>query len=45
MGTRTKGNVILTSFGIDVFMASFFSVSLFGLFAFNFFNNVFCRFL
>ena len=24
MGTSTKGNVILTSFGIDVFMASFF---------------------
>ena len=45
MGTRAKGNVILTSFGIDVFMASFFSVSLFGQFAFGFFNNVFSRFL
>ena len=43
MGTSTKGNVILTSFGIDVFMASFFSVSCLGLFAFDFLRHILCR--
>ena len=46
MGTSTKGNVILTSFGIDVFMASFFSVSCLGLLAFDFLRHILClRFL
>ena len=46
MGTSAKGNVILTSFGIDVFFASFISVSRLGLFAFDFLRHILClRFL
>ena len=46
METRAKGNVILTSFGIDVFLTSFFSVSCLGLFAFDFLRHILClRFL
>ena len=49
MGTNTKGNVILTSFGIDVFFVSFISfisVSCLGLVAFDFLRHILClRFL
>ena len=45
MRTNTKGNVILTSFDSGFVFASFFSVSLFGQFAFGFIHDVFSRFL
>ena len=46
MRTKTEGNVILTSFDSVVVFASYFFISRFGLFAFDFLNNVlFSRFL
>ena len=41
MRTKTEGNVILTSFDSVVVFASYFFISRFGLFAFDFLNNVF----
>ena len=46
MRTKTEGNVILTSFDSVVVFASYFFISRFGLFVFDFLNNVlFFRFL